>query len=86
MPSNVKDAFITNYRAQVTGVLEGMTEALALKVQYDALNYSGSLVDGDLVGLNAGITAQEFKDAVAAIEALRTSFDAQRTNLFKVRK
>lgn len=94
MPSNIKDRYISEYRAEAARFMDSMEALHGLDQQYDALDYGGSggtsLVDGDFVGANAGITKAEFVAAVGAIRALRNSaasnnnFETKRTDLYKI--
>jgi hypothetical protein len=70
----VKSDFISRYRTTATAILSNLATLHELKAQYDALAYSSGVVDGDFVGSNADLTAQQFKDALGNLETFRASF------------
>ena len=82
-----KDAWISEYRQNVTKFLASMNQLLASRAQYDALTYGSTLVDEDFVGSNAGITAVEMKAAVASAATIGGAFQgtAHETNLYKIK-
>jgi len=92
MPSNTKQDLITEYRAAIAQINQGFERALACDVQWDALDYGNTLVDGDFAADNQGITKAEFAAAVQIVRDLRTktaadnNFNAYKTTLYKVHK
>lgn len=82
-----KNDFVTRYRKEVDKALSAIPGVLALlDTEYDALDYSNQLVDGDLGPPNDDITAAEFKDGVAALRTVRTTVETHKTNLFRLRR
>lgn len=82
-----KAGFITEYRRRVSAFLEEIDGELALlDAQYQALGYSDALTDEDFTEVNSDITAQQFKDGVAAISTIRASVAGNSTNLFRLRR
>jgi hypothetical protein len=82
-----KANFVSRYRASAVKLLEALEEVDAMKAEYDGLGYSASLVDGDMTGANADLTAQQFKDALGNIETFRASFFSSNfdDNVFRLR-
>jgi hypothetical protein len=84
-------AFTTEQKSNL--ITEGRQLAVALRSQMNALRdfndryVAGgySLVDGDFVGENAGITAADFTTYISSLQAILTEFaDGHDTNVEKV--
>ena len=82
-----KANFVSRYRSSTVKLIEALEEVDALKAEYDGLGYSSTLVDGDMTGANADLTAQQFKDALGNIETFRASFFSSNfdDNVFRLR-
>ena len=84
-----KAGFITRYRQEVGRILDALDGELEmLDHQYDALDYANILTDDDFTGTNAVLTAQQFKDGVASIQAMRDAFHSggHDTNVYRLRR
>ncbi len=82
-----KAGFITRYRQEIGRILDAIDgELQLLDAQYDALGYATDLVDEDFTGVNADLTAQQFKDGVAALRTVRASVQGNSTNIFRLRR
>lgn len=57
----------------------------SFKEEYDAEAYGSVLVDEDLTayGQSSGLTAAEWVDAVAAMDAISSAIETNKTNLYK---
>jgi hypothetical protein len=57
----------------------------AFKEEYDAENYGGVIVTGDLTAYTPtnGLTATEFTDNIAAQESVSSAVETNKTNLYK---
>lgn len=80
-----KSDFISLYRQLAAAMLENIGELEQLRQEWDSLDYTNSMVQGDFIGENANITKQELSDAVATLGAISTLLAAgHRTNLYKI--
>lgn len=73
MPSSKSD-WISSYRQTVTKFIAAINEFEQARAQYDALDYSNTLVQTDFGGSNVSISVDEMKSAVASAETLITTF------------
>lgn len=75
--------WISKYRVQVTSWLTALNALLALREQWDALDYSNSLTAEDFAGGNSDIDLAKLTAAVSSIEALNATFaQGHNTNLY----
>lgn len=80
-----KSDFISLYRQFAASFLEDLGELEQLRQEWDALDYTNTMIQGDFVGENANITKQELTDAVATIGAISALLaQGHRTNLYKI--
>ncbi len=79
--------FISRTRQTVTEILEAFYARWGeLYAQYQALGYGTALVDEDFVGENSDLTAQQFKDAVAALNNVKAALDGNSPTLWPLKK
>lgn len=77
--------FITRYRQASTSWLSALNSLLALKDQYDSLDYGNTLQDSDFAG-NSDITKADLVAAVGSVDALNALFgQGHDTNLYKLK-
>lgn len=84
-----KAGFITRYRQELGRILVALDGELGmLDDQYDALDYSNALTDDDFTGANSDLTANQFKDGVASLRAVRLALHTggHNTNLYRLRR
>lgn len=62
--------WITRYRIQVTTWLNALEDLLALRTQYDSLDYGSTLTEEDFAGANQDIDLAQLTAAVGSIEAI----------------
>ena len=62
--------WISRYRGQVTAWLNALEDLLALRKQYDALDYGNTLTEEDFAGANGDIDLAQLTAAVGSIEAI----------------
>lgn len=78
--------WISRYRQSTTAWLTALNELLALREQYDALDYGSTLTDEDFAGANVDITKADLVAAVGSVEALNTVFQqGHDTNLYRLK-
>lgn len=83
--SNAESDFISTYRQLVTQWLEVQGELEEKRMRWDALNYSGELLQEHFIGENASITKEQLASAVATMEAISNLLSqGHRTNLYRV--
>jgi hypothetical protein len=79
-----KDNIITQGRTLVKSLIDLMGALKGFDQRYVGGGYS-SLVNGDFIGANLGITAADFSTAVSNIETILSTYNAgQGTNMEKV--
>jgi hypothetical protein len=59
-----RGTFVTNWRAAINQLIQAADNLRALNEEYVANGYSGTLVNGDMVGANAGILAADVISSV----------------------
>lgn len=78
--------FISRHRQSTTLWLNALNDLLALREQYDALDYGTTLTDEDFQGANGDITKTDFVAAVGSIETLNAAFETgHNSNLYKIK-
>lgn len=85
MASAKNQNFISAVRDAATGFNQQIDKFNALKRQYDALDLGNVIADEDFVGANEGITAADFKNAIALIDGVLKGLpEGSSTVLFKI--
>jgi hypothetical protein len=77
-----KSDHISKQRQAIRNFIAALDELARLKREYDAQNFnhaSAGILDADMVGANADITAQTFKNAVNGAQEFNTAFTAGAT-------
>lgn len=62
--------WITRYRGATTSWLSALNQLLALRQQYDALDYGATLTPEDFAPPNDDITLAQLTAAVSSVEAI----------------
>lgn len=85
--SQKKTEFIRRYRAMIVALLENQKLARELKLEWDANNYSVTMVDADFINDNSHLTAADMGNAVNTVQTitslLSANGNAHNTNLYK---
>lgn len=78
--------FISRYRSSTTAWLTALNELLALREQYDALDYGTTLTEDDFAGANSDIGKADLVAAVGSVEAINLVFgQGHDTNLYTLK-
>lgn len=77
---------VSNLRANVRKILDGVEELDNLRAEYDALGLSGNLDPEHFQGDNEGLTGNDIADAYNTHSAIKALFaQGHATNLYKVK-
>lgn len=80
----MQEHFINNYSQALTGLIDQINGLKALRAEYTALDMGNLITDEHTAML--GITAQQFRDAVATVDQLGDAFDAVATPIYRAKR
>lgn len=83
--TNKELSFVLKFKTQVSALLTAYEACQDLRIQYDALAYSGALLDGAFTGENNHLDNTVVGNAFTSLDAIKTLMgQGHATNLYKV--